>query len=1489
MKRLNLKLAISLVVGTLVMVAGVWIVHGMQQKGTSTVLKQEAEKLAQDGKGEEALKRYLAYLKQNPDDAEVHLVASKLAIKVLDDTAKTPGADNKSLSFKWRDADEEVTRAMRAGNNRENADYHELAADLYMRYAYYDKSLYKRAQPHLKWLTSAQRGKTHPVKFDLDLARCYANQDNFDAAMKIYADETGLDLQTYTFVRKGTAPKEVEAYVAMADYLRNKVDPRRPKEADAVMEQLVAVNGDSYKAHLSRAKYLFTFQATENEKTRDEWKALGHAELATAEKLAPEDPNVILLAAEIAADFDNGEERLERAEKLLAHGIELSPKNLDMYLFAAQIKIVQNKLDEAAKKVEEGLKQLPKNRALLEKLVEVKLKQRDIAGATKEIKNLADMGYDTEWWNAQVLFTEGKWLEAAKKLKQLRPDIVANPNGLSYAKQADLQIALCYEKLGQPDMEIQLDRQVLARDKTNVAALVGEANALFRLGKVEEADAEFERIGRMMGKDRAFITPEVWTRIFEGRLRKAMKQPASERDWRSVDVLVNYLEQIAPHDVSTALAKAEVQYRKNDAKGATETLETCLAANPKDVRVWSALVRMERLQKDTGPSAALKRLEQAPPEVRDTVVIRLDRAEILAQLGADKLKSSLADLEAGSEKFSSSERLQLWSGLGVSLMQVGDRDGAIRYWTKVADAEPSDLNIRLNGLLDAAREDGNEPVMNRVLADVQRLMGKNSVEAMYVEAAKKVSLVRKSIRDRTKGGSQGLALESDEKERIADARNLLNQVNQLRPGWYEVTKIQGDVELIDGNEAGAIDKYKKALETGPPNSGTIRVLAMLLSKNKRTDELNKVMEQFGLDTLSAAGVPRVQAEALIAAAMSDEAAGRHKQAEEKFNQGIVKAKLEVPDTSRDPYGHLWIGHIYDQAKKPDDAEASYRRAVKTGPTLPETWLMLVDHLIAQKKNSDAQQALMAARKELPEDHVNQVLGPGYEALGENALAEQYYLAALEASPKDLATHRLVAMFFMRINRVDDAKKEILKVLRGAQNDPKNRAHLMWARRALSEILADTGSREDFLKAKALLVENTKMDNPEAEDQIRIATLLARRADEPAMLRESLEWFQKVPSADLATEDRIAIAKLHEVLGEWLIARQQMLDLVAKSKPGPAAYQAFVEMLIRNNQINDAENYLEKLAAFNPASALLLRTRVFVKQGKNAEAIALLSALRPKKPVKKEQYGYVRTVALVMDQVGLNNEAEDLYREYMEYEPALGSLQLAAFLGRAGRIDEALDLLEPRITDRGLKPEDRQNVLQALSDVLHGKPNRIQPRQLERVKGWLDQLLREDPESVPLLLQFADFQLVAGQDDRAEKIYRDVLARSDISGVQRGIASNDLAFVLATQQKSLSEALELCNRAGAELGFKSDVLDTRGMVYLAMKKYREATADFSDAVLVTNPAPTKFLHLAWSQNQMQDRGAARQSLRKAMDAKLDVAAISKIEKGFYEKLMKDIGP
>ena len=45
MKRLNLKLAISLVIGTIVMVAGVLIAHDLQQGSTAGTLKKQRDEI----------------------------------------------------------------------------------------------------------------------------------------------------------------------------------------------------------------------------------------------------------------------------------------------------------------------------------------------------------------------------------------------------------------------------------------------------------------------------------------------------------------------------------------------------------------------------------------------------------------------------------------------------------------------------------------------------------------------------------------------------------------------------------------------------------------------------------------------------------------------------------------------------------------------------------------------------------------------------------------------------------------------------------------------------------------------------------------------------------------------------------------------------------------------------------------------------------------------------------------------------------------------------------------------------------------------------------------------------------------------------------------------------------------------------------------------------------------------------------------------------
>jgi Tfp pilus assembly protein PilF len=153
---------------------------------------------------------------------------------------------------------------------------------------------------------------------------------------------------------------------------------------------------------------------------------------------------------------------------------------------------------------------------------------------------------------------------------------------------------------------------------------------------------------------------------------------------------------------------------------------------------------------------------------------------------------------------------------------------------------------------------------------------------------------------------------------------------------------------------------------------------------------------------------------------------------------------------------------------------------------------------------------------------------------------------------------------------------------------------------------------------------------------------------------------------------------------------------------------------------------------------------------------------------------------------------------------------------------------------------------------HETPAAVAPR----VEGWIAKARRIDPGSVVLRLLEAELRSLEARPADAEVIYRELLASNELDATQKAIVSNNLAFHLA-KPATVTEAQELIDRAIDEIGPLPDLLDTRGMVFLAAGKNREAVADLQEAVL--QASDVKFLHLAWAQLQAGDQSAARQAL------------------------------
>ncbi len=77
-----------------------------------------------------------------------------------------------------------------------------------------------------------------------------------EKAIDIYAHMIGYNSKKETFDLKASAAMEIEPYIGMARLMREKLDVKKPKQADAVMAQLVAVikdSKDSSAAHLAAA------------------------------------------------------------------------------------------------------------------------------------------------------------------------------------------------------------------------------------------------------------------------------------------------------------------------------------------------------------------------------------------------------------------------------------------------------------------------------------------------------------------------------------------------------------------------------------------------------------------------------------------------------------------------------------------------------------------------------------------------------------------------------------------------------------------------------------------------------------------------------------------------------------------------------------------------------------------------------------------------------------------------------------------------------------------------------------------------------------------------------------------------------------------------------------------------------------------------------------------------------------------------------------
>jgi tetratricopeptide (TPR) repeat protein len=1408
-RKLNVKFLASTLVLIALLGVGVHLLHGYQVKRNASSLLRQAERAEEAGDIGPALDYLGRYLAFAPDDTDALTRYGHL----LEEQAKrTRSARTLSRAYFTFD------QVLRRDASRRQVRRH--VVDLAM-----GLERYADARQHLGVLLQES-----PANAELEelLGRCEESDKAYGRAAEWY----GKAIQH--------APHKLDNYVRLAQLYRQHLD--QPARAEQVLGSMIKANGQSFQARLVRARYRL-----DPKDLKPQSLALAAEDVAEAQKLAPDDAEVIRVGAEVA----QAQGRWDEARRLLRRGLDLYPKHVPTYLTLVSLELKDGKAQAAEDCIVQGLKEVPEQGDLLYTWASVLLQQGQGAKAEEVVARLRQLNYApllVDLLQARLLGSRGEWGEARQILERIRPRLTATPELI---REVAWLLGQSQEHLGNADEALLAHKEALALDPTSVPARIGAANAFVALGRLDEALVNYRQA---VGLRHA--PPETRTVLARVLIVRNMRLPPGERNWKEVREELARAAQERPDAVEVPLLQAQVLVLEDPGRlaPARELLEQARDRRPDQVELWVALVDLA--EREGKPAAAVRLLEEAQqrPKLVGRVELRLARIRLLAGRPPAEARPALDELERGLGQTAPSDREALERELAEAYFRVGATAEAERLWNQLAAEQPRNLGLRM-WLFDRAVSSGKDTDLGQLVREIRQLEGEGGSFWRYAEANR---LVRQALQEKTPA--------TDRERLLRAAQTGLDETAKLRPTWFAVPALRAQIDEHEQHRDKAVEDYREAVRLGDRRPAVVQRLVQLLLEQRRFAEADQAMRKLVAED-----------QAVLSAGLGKYATGTLLRSHNP-EAALQLALRSIPPDSKNYLDHLWLGQTLWMLGKEADAKQAFLRARALAPDKPETWVALVHFLAGTNQKQEATALIDAARGKLPADQLPLALGHCYEALGQAEDAEKQYAAALSAHPHEATILAEVALFYLRLDQPQKTEPLLRQML-----EPAAKASAVergWARRTLAGVLAGGRDQGQHQEALALIEQNLR-DGTDAEvDKRAKAVVLAgrpRHRKEAIQLLEDLAW-----KGPLAPDEQFLLAQLYEADGHWHKAQVQMSTLLGSPEGKRPAYLAYyVRRLLQRGEAPAAGPWLAELEKADPQAlrTLELKARVLKARGEDAEAVAVLKELAHKKPAD------TGSVAMLLDRLSQEPDAKDSYRKAAEeaYLQSVaqerkpeGLLAFAEFLGRQRRLAEALDRCEEAMQKGPTAP-----ALAVAVGALRAGP--AAEEQQARVQRWLREALDKAPDSAALRVPLADLYDLQGRYPEAAAVYRQILQRNE----RHLLALNNLAWLLAFQDGKAPEALTFINRAIEIAGPSPELLDTHAVVALANGNSEVAIAELQEAVAAA-PTATKYLHLAQAYGAARNRTAAVENVRKAQAAGLDTGHLHPFDRKVYEQLRGDLG-
>ncbi len=1491
--RVNYWLLGTLTLGALLLggaVYGIWILQ--MQRGADRYKIEADEALAANNTQEAAaaLGRYLA-VDPNDRDAAVQLASLRvdMARKAAEEGRRSDyqsairGIQN--VLSRYVDA-EELRRKMLKLNTELND--------------------WPAAKTNAEILLDDEKNKD-----DLELLKTYglalARTEKQDKAIEIYGKLVGYNADTREFdIDKPPAREDAVAYRTLASLMLQK---ELPVEAKKVVDKLVEVNPDSATAHLTRAQTLpaiaaGTRNAEEAEALRDE----SIAEIDKAYELDPDDETVAVTylsklvrdaaetwgerraiedgsvepksgdkEAEVETLTKQLDAQLAEIDRIADASIKLNPKATSFYEIKSNVARFRNDIKETLEQINIGIESLDKEDELAMiqlqiAKIDLLLSQQDVKGAAELLKEVRKQRYSQlevfarrlDKVEGQILLTDNRWFPAKDLLEKLRKQLPAStPDQRRFISEVDYLLGFAHEKLGNDDLAAASYKSALQNNPENKMAEYGQLRiAKVPIGSQRSTNSEADEV-----------------------VNSEMRKPREERDWPAVLVKIDKIAATEGWpEIQNALVRARVFAVAGEFDKAQTELNKIFAEDPDNLNVWRAAIRIVADNPDKGPAEALKLLDKAssPDNFGDLPILRLDRALMYAKIEGDDLEAQLMQLTEGIDDWSQSQKIQLFTGLGEQFAMARNNEAAEKMYRQLVEISPDDLatRIKLFKIAFGESDDGGmEAAQEGILAVVK---SKSNPNWLYTEASRLFSRYQRELEDESA---------------LTKIRALLGQASKQRPEWSEPYVLLGEVDLREGDIEGAIDNLGRGIELGARQPLAAMAYINLLTQRGRFFKAREAVEAFDV-ALRQQVLGRTYPEILLNTnapleameAATALAAAKPNDAATQLWYGVLLERL-IP-----------LNTISDEVRKEatEKSGAALAKVVELAPRSEEGWLAYISHLLRSKQLEAAEQAMRDAQLNLPEDVQAMVMAKAYEMTGRWFDAENLYRSVRESNPDEPRFARVLAEFYLsnfypKNDKLLKASKLINTVLQmGADGKLKNDDDfLRWARRRAAVMLASTGDYQSLLSAEKLLTSNATDGLLSIEDKLQLARILAPRP-EPISRLKAIDLLEAVkPYQDLPLEFELTLAKLYFAVDNWPKARDLMTSIVAKYPEVPQVRADYIRMLLQRGgrgEVAAAATQLDRLAKLDPNGQQTFELMALVadKNGQADKAQAALRRLVPENlaEVKEEMYPLVLRIAQLLTELDDPKEAEKIYEALAEIkkDDSRYALELANHLGRSGQPERAFEILE---AIRG--SADMPAVIQSGQIIVRAARDEVGDKYDAKVLGWLDRELRDEPGSVPLKMQQAEFFDLVGRYEEAAANYRSLLGSGDLVGNARAVVLNNLAYLLvlgAAEEASPGEATKLVNEAISILGPSSEILDTRAVLEISRGNYAKAIEDLQYATS-DNPTASKYFHKAQAHLGARENREAIAAWNQAVELGLNEADISRLEKAAYEQVATTI--